>query len=167
MILKNLFRRKGRTLSTLVGIAIGVAAIIALGAMAEGMRAGYTAMARGSQADLVLSPTEAMDITLGGIDATFTNMAISSSVGGPAVNVAMISGGSLTMDGTSTVSATNLAGVMAGVSIDANNSDFTVEVSSVSVEGNGMGGTGIAVTRLGAGGSANGGARHSRCDLCR
>jgi ABC-type antimicrobial peptide transport system permease subunit len=46
MVLKNLFRRKGRTLLTLVGIAIGVAAIIALGAMAEGMRAGYTSMAR-------------------------------------------------------------------------------------------------------------------------
>ncbi len=55
MILKNLFRRKGRTILTLVGIAIGVAAIVALGAMAEGMRAGYTGMARGSQADLVLT----------------------------------------------------------------------------------------------------------------
>jgi ABC-type antimicrobial peptide transport system permease subunit len=48
MIWKNLFRRKGRTLLTLVGIAIGVAAIIALGAMAAGMRAGYDAMATGS-----------------------------------------------------------------------------------------------------------------------
>jgi ABC-type lipoprotein release transport system permease subunit len=55
MILKSLFRRKGRTVLTLVGIAIGVAAIVALGAMAEGMHAGYTAMARGSQADLVLT----------------------------------------------------------------------------------------------------------------
>jgi ABC-type lipoprotein release transport system permease subunit len=70
MILKNLFRRKGRTLLTLLGIAIGVAAIIALGAMAEGMRAGYTAMARGSEADLVLSQAEAMDLTLSSIDET-------------------------------------------------------------------------------------------------
>jgi ABC-type lipoprotein release transport system permease subunit len=68
MILKNLFRRKGRTLVTLAGIAIGVAAIIALGAMAEGMRAGYTSMARGSQADLVLMQSEAMDATLSGIE---------------------------------------------------------------------------------------------------
>jgi ABC-type lipoprotein release transport system permease subunit len=68
MIWKNLFRRKGRTLLTLAGIAIGVAAIIALGAMAAGMRAGYTAMASGSQADLVLSQESAMDITLGGIE---------------------------------------------------------------------------------------------------
>ena len=36
--------------------------------MAEGMRAGYTAMARGSQADLVLSQSDAMDVTLSGID---------------------------------------------------------------------------------------------------
>lgn len=68
MVLKNLFRRKGRTLLTLMGIAIGVAAIIALGAMAEGMRAGYTSMARGSQADLVLTQAEALDATLSVIE---------------------------------------------------------------------------------------------------
>lgn len=68
MIFKNLFRRKGRTFLTLISIAIGVAAIIALGAMAEGMRAGYTSMARGSQADLVLTQSEAMDVTMSGIE---------------------------------------------------------------------------------------------------
>ena len=68
MVFKNLFRRKGRTILTLLGISIGVAAIIALGAMAEGMRAGYSAMAHGSQADLVLTEKGAMDITLGGVE---------------------------------------------------------------------------------------------------
>jgi ABC-type antimicrobial peptide transport system permease subunit len=68
VILKNLFRRKGRTLLTLAGIAIGVAAIVALGAMAEGMRAGYTSMARGSQADLVLSQADAMDMTMSSVE---------------------------------------------------------------------------------------------------
>jgi ABC-type antimicrobial peptide transport system permease subunit len=68
MVFKNLFRRKGRTLLTLIGIGIGVAAIIALGAMAAGMRAGYTAMTEGSEADLVLSQASAMDITMGGLD---------------------------------------------------------------------------------------------------
>ncbi len=67
MVWRNLFRRKGRTILTLLGIAIGVAAIIALGAMAAGMRAGYTAMAQGSEADLVLSQASAMDITIGGV----------------------------------------------------------------------------------------------------
>jgi ABC-type antimicrobial peptide transport system permease subunit len=70
MIWKNLFRRKGRTFLTLAGIAIGVAAIIALGAMAAGMRAGYTSMARGSEADLVLSQAGTMDVTLGGVEET-------------------------------------------------------------------------------------------------
>jgi len=70
MVFKNLFRRKGRTILTLLGIAIGVAAIVALGAMAEGLRAGYTAMASGSQADLVLTQAGMMDITMGGVEET-------------------------------------------------------------------------------------------------
>mgnify|MGYP002063664525 CR=1 FL=1 len=45
--------------------AVGAAVLVVL---AEGMRAGYTAMARGSQADLVLSQSDAMDATLSGID---------------------------------------------------------------------------------------------------
>ena len=48
MIVKNLLRRKGRTLLTLLGIAIGVAAIVALGAVAKGIRAGFAAMTQGS-----------------------------------------------------------------------------------------------------------------------
>jgi ABC-type antimicrobial peptide transport system permease subunit len=43
VIFKNLTRRKGRTILTLVGICIGVAAIIALGAMAQGLKAGFAA----------------------------------------------------------------------------------------------------------------------------
>ena len=36
MIFKNLLRRKTRTLLTVIGIAIRVAAVVALGALAEG-----------------------------------------------------------------------------------------------------------------------------------
>jgi ABC-type antimicrobial peptide transport system permease subunit len=36
MVFKNLFRRKGRTILTLAGIAIGVAAMVALGALGAG-----------------------------------------------------------------------------------------------------------------------------------
>jgi putative ABC transport system permease protein len=68
MIFKNLFRRKGRTLLTLVGIAIGVAAIVALGAVARGMKAGFSAMTQGSQADLVLSQADAMSALISSID---------------------------------------------------------------------------------------------------
>lgn len=68
MVFRNLFRRKGRTILTIVGIAIGVAAIVALGAMAESMTAGYNAIATGSKADLVVTKKESLDITLGGVD---------------------------------------------------------------------------------------------------
>ena len=68
MVFKNLFRRKGRTILTIVGIAIGVAAIVALGAMADSMRAGYGTIAKGSKADLVLTKKGAVDITLSGVD---------------------------------------------------------------------------------------------------
>jgi ABC-type antimicrobial peptide transport system permease subunit len=68
MIIKNLFRRKGRTFLTLVGVAIGVAAIVALGAVARGMRAGFTAMTRGSQADLVLTRADALSALFSSLD---------------------------------------------------------------------------------------------------
>ena len=68
MILKNLFRRKGRTLLTLLGIAIGVIAIVALGAVAQGMKAGFSAMTRGSQADLVLTQADTISVLLSSID---------------------------------------------------------------------------------------------------
>lgn len=68
MIWKNIFRRKGRTLLTVLGISVGVAAIIGLGAMAKGFEAGYSSMLSGSDADLVVSQPEAMDISLSAID---------------------------------------------------------------------------------------------------
>jgi ABC-type antimicrobial peptide transport system permease subunit len=68
MIFKNLLRRKGRTALTLAGIAIGVAAIVALGAVAGGMRAGFTTMTRESQADLVLAQADALSAMLSSFD---------------------------------------------------------------------------------------------------
>lgn len=68
MFIKNLFRRKIRTALTIFGIAIGVAAIISLGALANGLDAGYNAMLKGSKADLVLSQPNTMDIAYSAID---------------------------------------------------------------------------------------------------
>ena len=68
MIFKNLLRRKGRTLLTMAGISVGVMAIIALGALADGVTRGYDAVLQGSQADLVLSDASAMDITMSSVD---------------------------------------------------------------------------------------------------
>ncbi|MBC7250589.1 MAG: ABC transporter permease [Anaerolineae bacterium] len=73
MIFKNLFRRKGRTILTLVGISIGVAAIVALGAVSRGLRAGFSAMTRGSQADLVLTQTGAMSVITSSMDETIAD----------------------------------------------------------------------------------------------
>jgi len=70
MIFKNLFRRKGRTILTMAGISIGVAAIVALGAVARGLSAGFSAMTRGSQADLVLSQANAMSALMSSVDET-------------------------------------------------------------------------------------------------
>jgi len=68
MTLKNLLRRKGRTFLTVFAIAIGVAAIVALGALADGVQAGYDSFITGSKADLVISQAESMDVSLSSLD---------------------------------------------------------------------------------------------------
>jgi ABC-type antimicrobial peptide transport system permease subunit len=68
MILKNLLGRKIRTLLTVFGIAIGVAAVIALGALGEGLSEGYGAISGGSGADLLVLQDDALDITFSGVD---------------------------------------------------------------------------------------------------
>ncbi len=70
IVLKNLLRRKTRTFLTVLGISVGVAAIIGLGAMAEGLDTGYDAMISGSNADLVLSQPDAMDIAYSSVEET-------------------------------------------------------------------------------------------------
>lgn len=68
MFIKNLLRRKFRTLLTVIGIAIGVTAIISLGAFADGLNTGYSSMLQGSKADLVLSQPNAFDISYSSVD---------------------------------------------------------------------------------------------------
>ena len=68
LILRNLTRRRGRTILTVLGIAVGVAAVVALSAMARGMDAGYRAMLGGSKADLVLSQPNSFDIAYSSVD---------------------------------------------------------------------------------------------------
>lgn len=67
-VFKNLLRRKTRTLLTVSGIAVGVAMIVALGAMGEGLRSGYAQMFGGSGADLTLMQKGAFDITMSSVD---------------------------------------------------------------------------------------------------
>lgn len=76
MIYKNLMRRKIRTLLTVLGISIGVAAIVSLSALADGFQMGYTALISGSQADLVISQPNSFDLSMSAIDeALLTELA--------------------------------------------------------------------------------------------
>src|SRR5574341_1653117 len=68
MIFKNLLRRKTRTLFTLFGIGIGVAAVVALGAMAEGFINSYSTVLTSSGADLILTQKDASDIIFSSVD---------------------------------------------------------------------------------------------------
>jgi ABC-type lipoprotein release transport system permease subunit len=70
MVIKNLLRRKGRTALTILGISVGVASIIALGTMAQGLDAGYTSMLTGSKADLILSQPDMIDVAYSAVDDT-------------------------------------------------------------------------------------------------
>ncbi len=68
MILKNLLRRKTRTVLTLIGIAIGVASVVALGAFAEGFINTYSTVLTSSGADIVLAQGDAPDLILSAVD---------------------------------------------------------------------------------------------------
>jgi len=68
VILKSLLHRKARTWLTMVGVAIGVAAIVALGALAEGFVTGYRALGTGSGADLLVAQADAVDIAFSAVD---------------------------------------------------------------------------------------------------
>ena len=68
MVIKNLLRRKGRTILTILGISIGVSAIIILGVIADGIGQGYESVISGSKADLTLSQKNTLEISMSGID---------------------------------------------------------------------------------------------------
>jgi ABC-type antimicrobial peptide transport system permease subunit len=68
VVLKNLLGRKVRTLLTVFGIAVGVAAIVALGALADGFIAAYDTLGGGSGADLLIMQDEALDIVFSAVD---------------------------------------------------------------------------------------------------
>lgn len=68
MIFRNLWHRKARSLLTMLGIAIGVAAVISLGAMANGIADSYSFGSSRSGADLLLSEAESYDLTLSMVD---------------------------------------------------------------------------------------------------
>jgi putative ABC transport system permease protein len=68
LILKNLWRRKTRTLLTLAGIAIGVSAVIVLSAFGEGMASGFGRVSSSASADLTVAQKDALLIMMGTVD---------------------------------------------------------------------------------------------------
>jgi ABC-type antimicrobial peptide transport system permease subunit len=97
LVFKNLFRRKGRTILTVLGISIGAAAIVALGALARGIQAGLSSMTRGSEADLVISQSGALSVIMSSLDqevaAEVRNWPEVNAVDGVLFGNAMLDGG--------------------------------------------------------------------------
>lgn len=67
MILNNLWRRATRSLLTVLGIAIGVAAVVALGAMAQGIGKNY-GNALGLSNDLLITQANTYDVIFSSLD---------------------------------------------------------------------------------------------------
>lgn len=67
MIIRNLRRRATRSLLTVIGIAIGVAAVVALGSMAEGIATNY-GNALGLDNDLLVTQSNSMDVAFSNLD---------------------------------------------------------------------------------------------------
>ncbi len=70
MILKNLTRRSVRSGLTLLGIAIGVAAVVALGSIAKAISSNFALVVGGSSNDLLITQAEAMDPAFSSLDET-------------------------------------------------------------------------------------------------
>ncbi|MDW8072383.1 MAG: ABC transporter permease [Anaerolineae bacterium] len=66
MVWRSLWRRRARSFLTILGVAIGVAAVVVLGAMAEGLAQGYAGMA--SDTDLLVMQANVYDITLSALE---------------------------------------------------------------------------------------------------
>lgn len=69
MILRNLLRRKLRSGLTILGVALGIAAIVALTAIGAGIVEGFGNVFATSDADLTLSQNDAYDLFLSSLDA--------------------------------------------------------------------------------------------------
>ena len=67
MLVRNLWRRRTRTILTLLGIAVGIAALVSLVALSQGIAANYTEITKRSGSDVTLQAVQAQGqaITIG------------------------------------------------------------------------------------------------------
>ncbi|MEA3336197.1 MAG: FtsX-like permease family protein [Chloroflexota bacterium] len=68
MLLKNLWQRKTRTFLTVIGIAIGVAAVVAMGAIAGNLIESYGSVLSNPNADITVSQKDAIDVSFSALD---------------------------------------------------------------------------------------------------
>jgi ABC-type antimicrobial peptide transport system permease subunit len=68
VVLKNLWRRRGRTVLTAGGIAIGVAVVVTLLAVADGLTGQITSMVSGAGADVTLMQAGIADMSFSALD---------------------------------------------------------------------------------------------------
>jgi putative ABC transport system permease protein len=63
LIVKNLFRQRMRTALTVVGIAVGIATVVALGVITSGLRAASNEFVKSGGADFMVAQKGASDLT--------------------------------------------------------------------------------------------------------
>jgi len=63
LILKNVWRQKTRTLLTLLGISIGIATILSLGAIADGLKGSMGGMIKPGTSDFTIAQANSSDLT--------------------------------------------------------------------------------------------------------
>lgn len=68
LIIKNVVRQKTRTALTLLGISIGIATILTLGAVADGLSGAFGGVVNAGEADFLVGQYGASDITFSRID---------------------------------------------------------------------------------------------------
>ena len=69
LVLKNLFRQRVRTLLTVLGIAVGITTVVALGAITEGLRITSGDFVNAGGADFMVAQDGASDLTFSSVPA--------------------------------------------------------------------------------------------------
>ena len=73
LIFKNILRRKTRSAFTVLGISIGIATIIALGAVMQGMTVSMEGMLKSGKADFSVAQSGISDLSFSRVNESRTN----------------------------------------------------------------------------------------------
>jgi putative ABC transport system permease protein len=101
LILKNVMRQKARTILTLVGISIGIATIVTLGMVSDGMKKSMGSMMEVGEVDFMLGQAGASDTMFSNIDESLLSEVRSepgiARVDGIILNTTQVAGNSFFM----------------------------------------------------------------------